>query len=128
MVPLILFAMVVIINFKDNLTLAFMIGTVFGKIWQIFIYPKITCLHKQPVSFPDDKMDLRNKIRDLAIKFDYPDPDNKILLTQSRLGDLHSNASVNSRRIELSRELLEHHKNHDEEIVAIVAHELGHWH
>lgn len=127
LLPLILFAMVIIINFRDNLTLAFMVGTVFGKMWQLMIFPRIKCLDKQRVPFPDERSELRRKICEFAEREGYPDPENKIMLTLSRLGDLHSNASVNSRHIDLSRELLEHHNDHDEEIVAITAHELGHW-
>ena len=58
---------------------------------------------------------------------DYPEPEKRITLTASKFGDLHSNASVNSRHIDISEELLEHHKGHPEEILAIVAHEMGHW-
>lgn len=57
----------------------------------------------------------------------YPNPEDKIKLTESMFGDLHSNASVNSDFIDLNKELLEHHEGHEEEILAIVGHELGHW-
>ena len=46
---------------------------------------------------------------------------------QARSGDLHSNAVTTQSSVRLSEELLEHHKDHNEEILAIVAHELGHW-
>lgn len=45
----------------------------------------------------------------------------------SRSGDLHSNASLTRSQVRLSTKLLEHHAGHNEEILAIVAHELGHW-
>ena len=45
---------------------------------------------------------------------------------QSNTGDLHSNAFASTKAIRLSDKLLEHHKGHNEEILAIVAHELGH--
>ena len=48
-------------------------------------------------------------------------------MTQARSGDLHSNALTTSNSVKLSEELLEHHKDHNEEILSIVAHELGHW-
>ena len=46
---------------------------------------------------------------------------------RSKSNDLHSNATANSWHISLSYELLEHHAGQDREILAIVAHELGHW-
>ena len=46
---------------------------------------------------------------------------------QARSGDLHANAVTDNRSIKLTEKLLEQHKNHPEEILAIVAHELGHW-
>ena len=46
---------------------------------------------------------------------------------ESLSGDLHSNAVMSQSSVRLSEELLEHHKGHNEEILAIVAHELGHW-
>ena len=47
-------------------------------------------------------------------------------MTESKSGDLHSNASTTKDSIKLSSELLKHHEGHDEEVLAIVAHELGH--
>ena len=41
---------------------------------------------------------------------------------------MHSNASTTACRIEISGKLLEHHKGHEDEILAILAHEFGHWH
>lgn len=41
--------------------------------------------------------------------------------------DLHSNASCTASRIEISSYLLKHHKGHPEEILAVLAHEFGHW-
>jgi hypothetical protein len=109
MLPLILFAMVVIINFAENLTLAFFFGTFFGKVYQVFILPQLKCFDRKRIPFPDDRTQLKNKICELATEHGYPEPEDKVWLTMSKLGDLHSNASVNSRRIELSKELLEHH-------------------
>ena len=45
---------------------------------------------------------------------------------QARSGDLHANAVTDNNSIKLTVKLLEHHKGHHEEILAIVAHELGH--
>jgi Zn-dependent protease with chaperone function len=49
------------------------------------------------------------------------------MLTEDRGGDLHSNAGVNSKHINLTKQLLEHHEGKDEEILAILTHEFGHW-
>jgi STE24 endopeptidase len=127
-VPLIIFGDFVVINFKKHIALAFFLGTFIGKSYQLWITPYINLwLEDKKVDFPEDKMELRRKIVNLAIEIGYPDPDNKIFLTESRGGDLHSNASVDSRNINISKELLQHHEGHDEEILAIVGHELGHW-
>ena len=45
---------------------------------------------------------------------------------QARSGDLHANAVANNSSIKLTEKLLENHKDHPEEILAIVAHEIGH--
>jgi len=42
-------------------------------------------------------------------------------------GDLHSNAELAGKEILLADILLEHHKGHNDEIMAIVAHEIGHY-
>jgi hypothetical protein len=102
LLPLILFAMVVVINFGDNLTLAFFVGTIIGKAWQLFIFPHIKMFDKKRVPFPEGREELRNRICKIAAEHGYSDPEEKIMLTMSRLGELHSNASVNSRFIELS--------------------------
>ena len=49
------------------------------------------------------------------------------MLMENRGGDLHSNAVTTQKSIRLGDTLLEHHKGHNEEIIGIVAHELGHW-
>ena len=46
---------------------------------------------------------------------------------QTRSGDLHANAITDNNSIKLTKKLLEKHKDHSDEILAIVAHELGHW-
>lgn len=45
---------------------------------------------------------------------------------EARGGDLHSNATADRRSINLSTTLLKHHKEHPDEILAILAHEMGH--
>lgn len=50
-----------------------------------------------------------------------------MVLKHAKDGSLHSNASVKSDSIVLGDILLEHHKDQPEEILAIAAHELGHW-
>ena len=47
-------------------------------------------------------------------------------LTESASGDLHSNATITLKVIQLSTSLLKHHKGQDEEIIAILCHEIGH--
>ena len=126
--PLIMFGDVVVINFKKNITMAFFFGTFIGKGYLLWVHPYLKLLFdKQKVEFPEDRLELRSKIVKMATALGYPDADSKIFLYTSRSGDLHSNASVNSRNINLSLELIEHHEGHDEEILAILAHELGHW-
>lgn len=49
------------------------------------------------------------------------------MLMENRGGDLHSNAMTTQHSIRLGDQLLKHHDGHDEEILGIVAHELGHW-
>lgn len=39
---------------------------------------------------------------------------------------MHSNAEVMKRSVRLSKQLLEHHEGHYDEILAIIAHEVGH--
>ena len=40
---------------------------------------------------------------------------------------MHSNAICTSANIAISDTLLAHHKDHPEEILGIMAHEIGHW-
>ena len=51
----------------------------------------------------------------------------KIGLMVAKSGDLHANAKTNNNSIKLTEKLLQNHKDHPDEILAIVAHELGHW-
>lgn len=127
-VPLILFGMVITINFQGYLALAFFFGSIVGKLYLLFVHPMLANrFERSQVEFPADKEELRKKIIELANEFDYPDPEKKIMLTQSLSGDLHSNAGVNVSHIVLSKQLLEHHEGKDDEILAILAHEFGHW-
>ena len=48
-------------------------------------------------------------------------------MSDDNRGDLHSNAHLEHNQILISEELLKHHNGHDDEILAIIAHELGHW-
>jgi STE24 endopeptidase len=127
-VPLLLFAVILTIVFEDYIVQAFCFGTVFAKFYILQIHPKISLLlHKTKVEWPEEHLGLRQQIIDLATNLGYKDAENKIVLTRSTSGDLHSNASVNSHYITLSAELLDHHAGHPEEVIAIVGHELGHW-
>ena len=49
------------------------------------------------------------------------------MIEESLAADLHSNASCSFNRIEISEQLLVHHKGHHEEILSVLAHEFGHW-
>lgn len=119
--------MIVTINFQGRIVLAFFLGSIVGKLYLIFIHPLLALnFQRAQVPFPDDKQQLKDKIIALANKFKYPDPERKIMLTEDRGGDMHSNAGVNSLHINLSRQLLEHHEE-DDEILAILTHEFGHW-
>ncbi len=51
----------------------------------------------------------------------------KIKQDHSASGDLHSNDSVIGSNINISYRLLIHHEGTDQELLAILAHELGHW-
>jgi Zn-dependent protease with chaperone function len=51
----------------------------------------------------------------------------KIKQDHSSSGDLDSNDSVNGSNTNISYRLLNHHKDNDEEILAILAHDIGHW-
>jgi STE24 endopeptidase len=115
--------------FKDNLVPAIIVGTCVVKVGIVWIFPFAkTALFEQTITeFPEESLDLKDKIVELAESVDYPNPSRKIKLVKSRSNDLHSNASANSWNISLSYELLEHHKGQDKEILAILAHELGHW-
>ena len=46
---------------------------------------------------------------------------------KAKSGDMHANAMTNNNSVKLTEKLMENHKDHPDEILAIVAHELGHW-
>lgn len=59
--PLVLFAIVVTINFKNNLTLAFCLGTVIAKSYILFIHPRIALtLFKNQAEFPEEQAELKS--------------------------------------------------------------------
>jgi Zn-dependent protease with chaperone function len=107
---------------------AIALGTILGKFFMLKLFPilKNRFLEKE-AEFPSDKLELRNKIIKLAQEMGYENAETKIRLYQSASGDLHSNASVDASKINISFRLLNHHKDNDDEILAILAHELGHW-
>ena len=45
---------------------------------------------------------------------------------QPQSGDLHANARAGNNSIKLTKKLLENFKDYPKEILAIVAHEIGH--
>ena len=63
----------------------------------------------------------------LATKHGYKNAEQKIRLYHCASGDLHSNASVDGSKINISFKILEHHDKFDQEVLAILCHELGHW-
>ena len=70
--------------------------------------------------------EIHDKIRTLADSVKFP-RSSKIVLEVTYDADLHSNASTTARRIEISDNLLKHHAGHEDEILAILCHEFGHW-
>ena len=59
--PLIVFFVIIVINFKDNLTLAIGIGTIFGKLYLLMIHPRLDlCFSKEEKPFPEEHLDLKN--------------------------------------------------------------------
>lgn len=127
--PLVLFGMGVCQLFQKNfLVLAIAVGTIFGKFFMLKLFPllKNKFLEKN-AEFPPEKKELKKKIIELATKLKYENAEQKIRLYRSSNGDLHSNASVDGSNINISFQLLEHHDKKDEEILAILTHELGHW-
>ena len=75
---------------------------------------------------PDDKLELKEELQELCDRTGYEVK--RIGLMQAMSGDLHANAVTNQNSIKITMKLLEHHADHPKEILAIVAHELGHWH
>lgn len=126
--PLVVLGIMMVRWFEDNIVIAFAVGTVIGKFFMIKIFPMLkNCLVKEKRKWTEDKKELRSKIVKLAEDHGYKNAENKVMLTANRGGDLHSNASVNSGHIDISESLLNHHDGKDGEILAIMAHELGHW-
>lgn len=126
--PLLIFGMIVVRLFKDHLLLAFAVGAIFGKLFLLYLFPLLkNCLSDKKIDYPQDRLELKKKIIKLAQDVNYKDANDKIIIISDRGGDLHSNASVNSAHINISEQLLMHHRGKDDEILSIVAHELGHW-
>ena len=73
---------------------------------------------------PKDNDEFIKDLEELCEKANYKV--DKIGLMQAKSGDLHANAVTNQNSIKLTFKLLENHQEYPEEILAIVAHELGH--
>lgn len=71
-----------------------------------------------------ENAELKKKLETLAKHHGYT---KGIKVVKANNADLHSNAQVQGNAIILTETLLDHHKDNDEEIVAIIAHELAHW-
>jgi hypothetical protein len=53
--PLILFGMVIVINFKERLTIAFFFGSIIGKFYLLFVHPLlVNILQRKHMEFPED--------------------------------------------------------------------------
>ena len=128
-VPVILFTTRVVEWQQDRLLPAIVIGTALVKFCLLYLYPSvISPLFHRKVPFPQDAENkaLFEKIVKMAEDNGYLNARRRIFMSESVSNDLHSNASVSSRGINLSKQLLDHHKDHNE-ILAILMHELTHW-
>ena len=115
---------VIQISGKD-LILVIAVGTFIVELVLNWVYPRLILpLTQTQTKLPDDHP-LKPKILALARSVGFTNEN--FFFAESTGDDLHSNAFVNSAGIGLSPSLLEHHKDHDDEILAIIAHELGHW-
>ena len=103
----------------------FMTGVI--RLVILYLYPVVIMpLFSSFEDLPEEHKELRGKIFELASRVKYRG--RRIVVEESNVGDLHSNAATSSSQIEISRSLLEHHKGHEDEILAILGHEFGHWH
>ena len=96
----------------------------------IWIYP-VCCMPLFEASYTrldemEEHVEIYEKLKELAESKGY-DAEGKIVYEESYDADLHSNAVCTSQNIAISKHLLEHHKDHPDEILGIMAHELGHW-
>ena len=111
------------------LVLVVIILTPIIKFLVLYFYPRcILPIFADYKIFPEDNPDLVNllaRIKLLAKRVGFNAE--KILIEETFDADLHSNATTSFDRIEISNQLLEHHKGHHEEILAILCHEFGHW-
>ena len=86
---------------------AFLVQVVF-----VHLAPRLcSCFDVRVFEMDDEHEELRGKINELVEKKLKMKP-MKVQLTESRGGDLHSNASCNALGIRVSKELLENHKEH----------------
>ena len=124
--PILILAVVLLTVTKKWFCAAVLGATVLVNLALIYIFPKC-CMRCESayLDLPEEQKLLKMQIEELCKRVGYPS--DRIGLMQARSGDLHSNAVTTQSSVRLSEELLEHHKDHNEEILAIVAHELGHW-
>jgi hypothetical protein len=53
--PLILFGMVIVINFKERLTIAFFFGSIIGKFYLLFVHPLlVNRFQRKHMEFPEN--------------------------------------------------------------------------
>ena len=124
-VPIVLFAASMLILTKEYFFVACLGLTALVGIVQVWLYPLICapCLEKSVV-FPEEFADLKGQIEKLCDEMGFNS--HNIGVFESQGGDLHSNAYTTTRVIRISHTILEHHKGQNDEILAIIMHELGH--
>lgn len=111
---------------KQFLFLAIIVGVLLFTLMQVYLFP-ILCSRFERVKteLPDENDDLKQQIKDFCVKVNFAN--DAIFMIHDLSGDLHSNAELAGKEILLADILLEHHKGHNDEIMAIVAHEIGHY-
>ena len=112
---------------QEYLFLVCFFVTGIARLILLYLYPVLVApLLSGYEDLPDEHKDLRGKIFELASRIKYRG--RRIVVGESNIGgDLYSNAAASSSHIEISKSLLERHKGHEDEILAILGHEFGHW-
>lgn len=110
----------------DYLVLAFFCLTSVVKGAVTWLYPRV--IHPLTASkqrFPEKYRRVEEELKAVCDKVGFNME--KLWLEQSYDYDMHGNAALASDTILLGKPMLKQHADHVDEIVAIIAHELGHW-